>query len=100
MESCRANSTNLRRIRDDNNIEYYLIKNTDLKMETFIDIAIIVGAILSLILFFKIWGMCNDIRTLREKYAPKVKEQFESDKDIEKWLNEDPDRPKKRKNII
>ena len=59
-------------------------------METFTDITIIVGAILSLILFFKIWGMCNDVRALREKYAPKPKEQFQSDKDIEKWLNEDP----------
>lgn len=64
-------------------------------METFTDIVIIVGAILSLILFFKVWGMCNDVRALREKYAPKPKEQFQSDKDIEEWLNEDPQNHKK-----
>ena len=68
-------------------------------MEALTDILIIVGAILSLILFFKIWGMCNDVRALREKYAPKPKEQFQSDKDIEEWLNEDPQNSKKgRKN--
>lgn len=66
-------------------------------METFTDIVIIVGAILSLILFFKVWGMCNDVRALREKYAPKPKEQFESDKDIDEWLNEDPEHPKRGK---
>ena len=68
-------------------------------MEVLTDILIIVGAILSLILFFKIWGMCNDVRALREKYAPKPKEQFQSDKDIEEWLNEAPQNSKKgRKN--
>ena len=68
-------------------------------MEALTDILIIVGAILSLISFFKIWGMCNDVRALREKYAPKPKEQFQSDKDIEEWLNEDPQNSKKgRKN--
>ena len=68
-------------------------------MEALTDILIIVGAILSLILFLKIWGMCNDVRALREKYAPKPKEQFQSDKDIEEWLNEDSQNSKKgRKN--
>ena len=54
------------------------------------------GAILSLILFFKVLGMCDDIRALREKYVPKSKEQFQSDKDIEDWLKEDPQHPKKK----
>lgn len=62
-------------------------------------IFVIIGAILSLILFFKIWGMCNDVRALREKLAPKQQseEQFQSDKDIEDWLNEDPQNSKKGK---
>lgn len=66
-------------------------------MESFTDIVMIIGTILSLILFFKVWGMCNDVRALREKYAPKPKEQFQSDKDIEEWLNEDPQNHKKSK---
>lgn len=66
-------------------------------MESFIDIVMIIGTILSLILFFKVWGMCNDVRALREKYVPKPKEQFQNDKDIDEWLNEDPEHPKKRK---
>ena len=66
-------------------------------METFYNILAIVWAILSIILFFKIWGMCDDVRALRNKFAPKQKEQFESDKDIEKWLNEEPKEKKNKK---
>ncbi|WP_077154539.1 hypothetical protein [Bacteroides bouchesdurhonensis] len=37
-------------------------------MQTLINIIIIVFGILQIILFFKIWGMTNDIRKIREKY--------------------------------
>ena len=46
--------------------------------------------------------MADDIRALREKYAPKKKtgDGFSSAKEIDKWLNEepiDPSEPKKEK---
>ena len=67
-------------------------------METIlIDVLTIIWCILSIILFFKVWGMCDDVRALRNKFAPKQKEQFESDKDIEKWLAEEPKENKKHK---
>ena len=37
-------------------------------METFIILIIFIFGILQLILFFKIWGMTNDIREIKEKY--------------------------------
>ena len=37
-------------------------------METFIILIILIFGILQLILFFKIWGMTNDIREIKEKY--------------------------------
>lgn len=37
-------------------------------METFIILVILIFGILQLILFFKIWGMTNDIREIKEKY--------------------------------
>lgn len=40
-------------------------------METFILILAIVWSILCLILFFKIWGMTNDVRKILETITPK-----------------------------
>ena len=37
-------------------------------METFIILIILIFGILQLILFFKIWGMTNDIREIKERY--------------------------------
>lgn len=37
-------------------------------MELITSIILIVFAILQIILFFKIWGMTNDISTIKEKY--------------------------------
>ena len=37
-------------------------------METFIILIIFIFGILQLILFFKVWGMTNDIREIKEKY--------------------------------
>ena len=36
-------------------------------MNLFIAIAYILGAILSIILFFKVWGMCNDVRYMKAR---------------------------------
>lgn len=67
-------------------------------METIlIDVLTIIWGILSIILFFKVWGMCDDVRALRNKFAPKQKDLFETDKDIDKWLAEDPNENKKHK---
>ena len=48
-------------------------------METFIILIILIFGILQLILFFKIWGMTNDIREIKERYlssttSPKKKQ--------------------------
>lgn len=53
-------------------------------METFIALVIIIGAILQIILFFKIWGMTNDVSEIlgimRERNVPNtvkpVQQQF------------------------
>ena len=37
-------------------------------MNTLISLILVVFAILQIILFFKIWGMTNDIREIRDKY--------------------------------
>lgn len=37
-------------------------------MDTLLAIIIVVFGILQLILFFKIWGMTNDIREIKNKY--------------------------------
>ena len=56
------------------------------------EIIALIWGILCLILFFKIWGMCNDIKRLTDKYAPKGqisklgKETLETRDDIDKWL--------------
>ena len=37
-------------------------------MQTFIILASLVYAILCIILFFKVWGMCNDVRELKNYF--------------------------------
>ena len=37
-----------------------------------------VFGVLALILFFKIWGLCDDVRALRQKYAPKQEGRLET----------------------
>lgn len=41
----------------------------------------VAAAILQIILFFKVWRMCNDIKAIREKECPKNKEEQASEKD-------------------
>lgn len=37
----------------------------------------VVAGILQIVLFFKVWGMCNDIKAMRQVQAPKEKEGAE-----------------------
>ena len=38
---------------------------------TIINIALIVMGVLQIILFFKIWGMTNDVKDLKNKFDPR-----------------------------
>lgn len=47
-------------------------------MEDLSVILIILGAVwgvLNVILFFKLWGACNDIKRIADKYDPETKEE-------------------------
>ena len=57
-----------------------------------------VFGVLALILFFKIWGLCDDVRALRQKYAPKQEGQLETKGKIDKWLDEEIGSRKKESN--
>lgn len=48
-----------------NNFFYTAMLFTVLEIVALYEVAIIVFGILSIILFFKIWGMCNDVRKIR-----------------------------------
>lgn len=62
-------------------------------------IATVVGAILEIILFFKLWRACNDIKRIADKYAPDLEKErerrnrprssVETKEELDKWLNED-----------
>lgn len=46
--------------------------------------------ILSIVLFFKVWGACDTIKRLVEKYAPEAKNNTPDSRDeIDKWLKEE-----------
>ena len=54
------------------------------------ELLVLVWGILCIILFFKIWGACNNIKKLANKYAPKVNQKsptLETREDIDNWLN-------------
>lgn len=58
-------------------------------MENLIIVIAVLCGILNFALFVKIWGACDNIKRLADKYAPKEKnETLETKEDIEKWLNE------------
>lgn len=72
-----------------------------LAMEILLGIIALVWAVLNIILFFKLWGACDNIKRIADKYDPEgkaareciAKERkgislFSSKEDIEKWLNE------------
>jgi len=47
-------------------------------------IILLIFGVLQIILFFKIWGMCNDVRELKKEFV-KEKKSHEI-KDIDSWL--------------
>ncbi len=65
-------------------------------------VATVVGAVLEIILFFKLWGACDNIKRIADKYDPEGKAERErkakgfkpwgftpvTKDEIEKWLNE------------
>lgn len=53
-------------------------------MEVFVSLIIIVFGILQIVLFFKFWGMTNDIRKLTEHFCDTSQEQRLEDKKQEK----------------
>ena len=53
------------------------------------ELLVLVWGILCIILFFKIWGACNDIKKLANKYAQDVTKKgatLETREDIDNWL--------------
>lgn len=56
---------------------------------------VVVVAILQAILFFKLWGACDNIKRIADKYAPDLEKHnslrstIETKEDLEKWLKED-----------
>lgn len=65
-------------------------------------VATVVGAVLEIILFFKLWGACDNIKRIADKYDPEGKAERErkakeykpwgftpeTKDEVEKWLNE------------
>lgn len=65
-------------------------------------VATVLGAILEIILFFKLWSACDNIKRIADKYDPEGKAERgrkakeyklygstpESKDEVEKWLNE------------
>lgn len=49
---------------------FALCSCSDSDVTTFYALITITGSVLGIILFFKIWGMINDIAALRKKFAP------------------------------
>lgn len=67
-------------------------------METFtvaLAVLSVVFFILDIILFFKLWGACDNIKRIADKYAPEKDNKSqrsrtpETKEDVERWLNED-----------
>ena len=64
-------------------------------METIILIIGTVWGILNIILFFKLWGACDDIRRITNKYAPDLEKSnlprstVETKKELDDWLKEE-----------
>lgn len=56
----------------------------------FYELLALVWGILCIILFFKIWRACNNIKRLADKYAPNIKKTttLETREEIEKWIKD------------
>lgn len=62
-----------------------------------ISVIALIWAVLNIILFFKIWGACNNIKRIADKYDPEGKAErehtkrlspFASKDEIDNWLKE------------
>ena len=51
-------------------------------MNDFITILCVIWGVLNIVLFFKVWGMCDNVARLTEKIVPNVKENIESKKEL------------------
>ncbi len=49
----------------------FIVLTNSFIMEYFIIVLQVIWGILSIILFFKVWGMTNDIKRIADKIAPK-----------------------------
>ncbi len=67
-------------------------------METFTVVLAVLSVIfftLDIILFFKLWGACDNIKRIADRYAPEKDNKSqrsrtpETKEDVERWLNED-----------
>lgn len=68
-------------------------------MEVALTVLGIAWGILNIILFFKLWGACNNIKRIANKYAPDLEKErerrnrprssVETKEELDKWLNED-----------
>lgn len=68
-------------------------------MEVALAVLGIAWGILNIILFFKLWGACNNIKRIANKYAPDLEKErerrnrprssVETKEELDKWLNED-----------
>lgn len=63
-------------------------------METLIIVIGVAWSILNIILFFKLWGACDNIKRIADKYAPEKGDKPhrsntpETKEEVERWLNE------------
>lgn len=61
------------------------MKKNKVMME-FLSIVLLVFGVLQIILFFKLWGMTNDVRSLKDKYTASNKELEYYIKSINEYL--------------
>lgn len=64
-------------------------------MEIAVAVLSIIFFVLDIILFFKLWGACDNIKRIANKYAPEKQDKPcrtytpETKEEMERWLNED-----------
>ncbi len=67
-------------------------------METFTVVLAVLSVVfftLDIILFFKLWGACDNIKRIADRYAPEKDNKSqrsrtpETVEEVERWLNED-----------
>lgn len=59
-----------------------------------VSIIIVVFGILQIVLFFKLWGMANDIRIMKNKYMNDMHQKtIEDDTEIKEEASKDNDKP-------